>query len=187
MAGKRKTEKPKKEVKPKMAKTEEKPTRQKRIPARLKVWKGTQADLSLFLGITENSVRDLRSKGVFAYDDDGQLDLSKCVCSYVRWVKDAQKRREVKTGKSALDEELIVWKIEKAKMAIRDFRLQRYREVALEVLAALRKTAENLKQECKLVPRLTEVIDSFINAIGSVDIDSIAYSVEGEDSEDDED
>jgi hypothetical protein len=185
MAGKRKTEKPKTEAKPKMAKTE-KPTIQKRIPARLKVWKGTQADLSLFLGITENSVRDLRSKGVFAYDDDGQLDLAKCVSAYVKWLKDAPKRKPVKSGKSALDEELTIWKIEKAKMAIRDFRLQRYREVALAVLAALRKTAENLKQECKLVPRLTEAIDAFITAIGAVDVDSIAYSVEGEDSEDDD-
>ena len=144
----------------------------------------SQTELGYILGLATANISPMVQAGVMAKDADGRFNLRDAVSGYCKRMRD----RKEGNGKSKTDLELehIALKNEKLREQLRTWRMQRDREVGLAIIQSLRTTMNRLKDECKLVPAICEVIDGFIDAIDKVDIESISYEIEGETDDDDE-
>lgn len=144
----------------------------------------SQAELATLLGLATANITPMVQQGTMVKDADGRFNLLESVSGYVK------RMRERKSGagsKSDLDAELQYWKIEKAKNAVRDFRMNRDREVCLAVLSALTNAMAELKKELGGDPGVGRAIDRFIERVNSVDVDGVSYLVEGDGDEDEDD
>jgi len=143
----------------------------------------TQTELGYILGIATANISPMVQAGVMTKDADGRFNLRDAVSGYCKRMRD----RKEGNGKSKTDLELehIALKNEKLREQLRSWRMQRDREVGLAIIQSLRTTMNQLKDECKLVPAICEVIDGFIDAIEKVDITEISYEIEGENDDDD--
>ena len=142
----------------------------------------SQTELGYILGIATANISPMVQAGVMVKDADGRFNLRDSVSGYCR------RMRERKSGdsKSELELENIALKNEKLKEQLRSWRMQRDREVGLAIIQSLRSTMNRLKDECKLVPAICEVIDGMVDAIEKVDITEISYEIEGETDDDEE-
>lgn len=143
-----------------------------------------QTELGYILGIATANISPMVQSGIMTKDADGRFNLRDAVSGYCKRMRD----RKEGNGKSKTDLELehIALKNEKLREQLRTWRMQRDREVGLAIIQSLRTTMNRLKDECKLVPAICEVIDGFIDAIEKVDVTEISYEIEGENDDDDE-
>lgn len=144
----------------------------------------SQTELGYIIGLATANISPMVQAGVMTKDADGRFNLRDAVSGYCKRMRD----RKEGNGKSKTDLELenIALKNEKLKEQLRSWRMQRDREVGLAIIQSLRTTMNRLKDECKLVPAISEVIDGFIDAIDKVDITEISYEIEGETDDDEE-
>ena len=142
----------------------------------------TQTDLAYCLGITTANITGFIQNGMMKKNANGRMNLVECISTYCKSLRE----RKAGTGKTDLELENLALKNEKLKESLRSWRLQRDREVAMAILEAQRNAMQRLREECKLVPALCQVIDGMIECINRVDVDNISYTVEGETEEDGE-
>ena len=147
-------------------------------------WIGIQSDLADFLNLSDSQTNALKRKGLYEPDENGEFDVMVAVRQYVT---ELRSRKSGTGSKSDLDAELQYWKIEKAKNSVRDFRMNRDREVCLAVLSALTNAMAELKKELGSDPGVGRAIDRFIERINAVDVDGVSYLIEGEGDEDEDD
>ena len=147
-------------------------------------WIGIQSDLADFLNLSDSQTNALKRKGLYEPDENGEFDIMVAVRKYVT---ELRSRKSGTGSKSDLDAELQYWKIEKAKNAVRDFRMNRDREVCLAVLSALTNAMNELRGELEANPGVSKAIDRFIERINSVDVDGVSYLIEGDADDDEED
>lgn len=140
----------------------------------------TQTDLAYCLGITTANITGFIQNGLLHKNSNGRMNLVECVSTYCKSLRE----RKAGTGKSDLELENLALKNEKLKESLRTWRMQRDREVAMAILDAQRNAMQRLRDECKLVPALCQVIDGMIDCINRVDVENISYTVEGETDED---
>ena len=77
--------------------------------------------------------------------------------------------------------------MENIKARNRDWRMQRDREVALEIIRSLTTAMTDFREKAAMNPGLVVAIDELLGKIGSVNVDSVSIAVEGdEDDNDDE-
>jgi len=141
----------------------------------------SQTDLAYCLGITTANITGFIQNGLLKKNANGKMDLVECVSTYCKSLRE----RKAGTGKTDLELENLALKNEKIKEALRSWRMQRDREVAMAILDAQRNAMLKLREECKLVPALVEVIDGMLSNIDKTDVADICYTVEGE-TEDEE-
>jgi hypothetical protein len=124
----------------------------------------------------------MKLNGNLVPDADGRFNLKDAVSSYCK------RMREKRSGdsKSELELEQVALKNEKIREQLKSWRMQRDREIGLEILQGITTAMTELKDECKLVPRLPEAIDKFIARVNEIDIEQISYKIEGENEDDDE-
>ena len=143
----------------------------------------SQTELATILGIASSNITPLLQNGSLVKLGDGRLNLRDSVSGYCKRLRE---RKEGAGSKTDLELEHIALKNEKLREQLRSWRMQRDREVGLAIIQALRSTMNRLKDECKLVPAICEVIDGMVDAIEKVDIESISYEIEGEVDDDEE-
>lgn len=143
----------------------------------------TQADLASILGIATSNITPMVQAGLMVKDENGRFNLRDTVSGYCKRIKD---RKEGKASKSDIETETSAWKLDNIKQKNRDWRMQRDREVALEITRTLTNAMTELREKAKMNPALVEEIDRMLEAIGSVNVDSVSLAVEGEDTEDEE-
>jgi len=141
-------------------------------------------ELGYIVGLATANINPMVQAGVITKDADGRFNLRDTVSAYCKRMRE----RSQGSGKNKTDLELehIALKNEKIREQLKSWRMQRDREVGLAIIQSLRTTMNRLKDECKLVPAICEVIDGFIDAIDKVDIESISYEIEGETDDDEE-
>lgn len=147
-------------------------------------WIGIQSDLADFLNLSDSQTNALKRKGLYEPDENGEFDVMVAVRQYVT---ELRSRKSGTGSKSDLDAELQYWKIEKAKNSVRDFRMNRDREVCLAVLNVLTNAMAELKKELGSDPGVGRAIDRFIERVNAVDVDGVSYLIEGEGDEDEDD
>ena len=141
-------------------------------------------ELAYILGLASGNITVMVQNGAVVKDADGRVNLRDTVSSYCRRMR--ERKEGPGASKTSLELENIALKNEKLKEQLRSWRMQRDREVGLAIMQALRTAMDRLKDECKLVPAICEVIDGMLDAIDQVDLDGISYEVEGESEEDEE-
>ena len=170
----------------KIDKTEKKPkkttAKNKTNSLDIKTLEVSQTDLAYCLGITTANITGFLQNGLLKKNANGKMDLVESVSTYCKSLRE----RKAGTGKSDLELENLALKNEKLKESLRTWRMQRDREVAMAILEAQRNAMNKLRDQCNLVPALTQVIDGMINCINKVDIDNISYTVEGENEDGEE-
>ena len=149
---------------------------------KIKELEGTGADVAYLIGVTSANITQLEQTNTIHRLDNGMFNLVDSVSSYCRALRD----RKQGNSKTDLELENLALKNEKLKEALRSWRMQRDREVAMAILEAQRNAMQRLREECKLVPALVQVIDGMMECINSVDVEQISYIVEGENEEEDE-
>ena len=141
-------------------------------------------ELAELLGLTLPNITAMRSNGNIVPDEEGRYNLKEAVFGYCK------RMREKKVGdgasKSELELENMALKNEKLKTSLRTWRVQRDREIGLAIIQGMVSVMTDLKEQCKLVPKLPEAIDDMIKAIQEIDMEQISYLVEGETEEEDE-
>jgi len=138
------------------------------------------------LGVMSTTVTQLAQQGILRPDTDtGYYPAMEGVASYISKLR--QELKEAKKAKHSQDDELTFWKTEKTKQQVKSWRQSRDREIALQVLAAIRNAINALKDSCRQHPDLLPAIEDAIKAIDTVDLDRVSDIVEGDtDTEDDD-
>lgn len=155
-------------------------------PARLDLDRLTvsKAEMAHIIGVAATNIQQFLQQGAMTADEDGRLNLRDNVREY------CQRMRERKSGdsrsKSDIETETAVWKLENIKIKNRDWRMQRDRECALEITRTLTNAMMELREQAKLNPALVEAFTKMIEAIGQINVDTIALAVEGEEEETEE-
>ena len=133
------------------------------------------------IGVAATNIQQFLQQGAMTANEDGRLNLRDNVREY------CQRMRERKAGdsrsKSDIETETAVWKLENIKIKNRDWRMQRDRECALEITRTLANAMMELREQAKLNPALVEAFTKMIEAIGQINVDTIALAVEGEEEE----
>ena len=141
-------------------------------------------ELAYILGIATSNITVQVQNGGMVPDEDGRFNIRDTVSAYCR------KWRDKKAGdgksKSDIEIETSAWKLDNLKQKNRDWRMQRDREVALEITRTLTNAMNELREKAKMNPALVEEIDRMLESIASVNVDSVSLAVEGEDTEDEE-
>lgn len=167
----------------KAATTKKRATAKAKTPPRLDLDRLTvsKTEMAHILGLAAANITALIQNGGMTEDEDGRLNLRDNVREY------CQRMRERKAGdgrsKSDIETETAVWKLENIKIKNRDWRMQRDRECALEITRTLANAMMELREQAKMNPALVEAFTKMIEAIGQVNIDTIALAVEGEEDE----
>ena len=141
--------------------------------------------LGYVLGVASTGIEQIAQQGILKRDADGHYSLLENVAAYI--VKLRQDIKEAKRIKNSRDDELQFWKTEKVKQQVKSWRLERDREISLQILAALRNSINALRDKCKDHADMAPAFDNLLSAIDTIDIDRISDIVEGDaDTEDDE-
>lgn len=143
----------------------------------------TQADLASILGIATSNITPMVQAGLMVKDEDGRFNLRDAVSGYCKRMKD---RKEGKQSKSDIDTETAKWKLQNLVAKNRDWRMNRDRQIATEILNKLAGAMMNFREQAKMNPALVTAIDEMLSGIGSVNVDEIPSIIEGGDEEDDE-
>ena len=133
-----------------------------------------------FLGVSRNAVALWRKAGIIAPDNDERYNLRDVARAYIARLK----ARTGADGEEKLDDTLKFWKIERAKQAVRSWRLQRDREVALVILQRLASKVADLRSAIEGGEDVRRAIDALLDGIADEQAEDIAYTVEGDETED---
>lgn len=164
------------------SKIEKKPRKKATKSLDIKALEVTQTDLAYCLGITTANITGFLQNGLLKKNANGKMDLVESVSTYCRSLRE----RKAGSNKTSIDEETAKWKLQNIKIKNRDWRMQRDRMVATEILKTLSESMGELRELAKLNPALCDEIDAIVSRIGRIDVDSISLAVEGDDEEDDE-
>ena len=143
---------------------------------------GTVSDIAYLIGVTTPNINQLLQSGVMRKNDDGTMNYVDNVSSYCR----AMRERKAGSSKTDIDKELSMWKLLNLKQKNRDWRMQRDRMVATEILRVLANSMGEIRELVKFNPALADEFDAVIARIGSIDVDDISLAVEGDEEEDEE-
>ena len=135
-----------------------------------------------FLGVSRNAVALWRKAGIIAPDNDERYNLRDVARAYIARLK----ARTGADGEEKLDDALKFWKIERAKQAVRSWRLQRDREVALVILQRLASKVADLRSAIEGGEDVRRAIDALLDGIADEPAEDIAYTVEGDETGEDE-
>ena len=128
-----------------------------------------------FLGLVRGTLTHWKNAGIIEPDEDGKYNLRDVAREYIS-------RLKKKGGnESSLDDTLKFWKIERAKQAVRSWRLQRDREVALVILQRLASKVADLRSAIEDGGDVRRAIDALLDGIADEPAEDIAYTVEGDD------
>ena len=145
----------------------------------------TQADMAYVLGVTAPNVLGLTQSGSLTRGDDGLYDLVTNVSGYCRALRERKTGGASTGSKSSIDVETAKWKLENIKSRNRDWRMQRDREVALEIIRSLTTAMTDFREKAAMNPGLVAAIDEMLGRIGSVNVDSVSIAVEGDEDDND--
>jgi len=143
---------------------------------------GTASDIAYLVGLSTPNITQLLQSGVMKRSESGKFNFVECVSSYCRSMRNRKSGNE----KSELEIELSAWKLQNLKLRNRDWRMQRDRMVATEILKSLSEAVGGLREKAKMNPALCEEIDQLLSCIGRIDVEGISLAVEGDETEDDE-
>ena len=146
----------------------------------------SQAELAAILGIATSNVTPMVQAGLMVKDSDGRFNLRDSVSGYCKRMRERKGGLASPGSKSELDVETARWKLENIKAKNRDWRMQRDREVALEIIRSLTTAMTDFREQAKMNPGLVDAIDELLGRIGSVNVDSVSIAVEGEVDDDDD-
>ncbi len=141
-------------------------------------------ELGCILGVTSPSITQAVQSGTLAKNADGRFNIRDAVSSYCKRLRELKKTAQ--KSKSDIEQETLEWKLDLIKQKSRDWRMQRDRECALEILHSLATAVGELKEEAKMNPALCDAFDRLLSKIEAVNVDSISLAVEGEEEEEDE-
>ena len=141
-------------------------------------------ELGYILGLATSNINNMVQNGNAVKDDDGRFNLRDTVSAYCKRLRD--KKAGDSRSKTDIEIETSAWKLDNLKQKNRDWRMQRDREVALEITRTLTNAMNELREKAKMNPALVEEIDRMLESIASVNVDSVSLAVEGEDTEDEE-
>ncbi len=142
------------------------------------------SELAQIFGVAQTNLTKMEKSGVLTKDEDGFYNLRDNVSAYMK--RQRELRQSVGRTKSDIETETAQWKLDLIKQKSRDWRMQRDRECALEILHALANAVSELKEEAKMNPALVDAFDHVLSKIEAVNVDSISLAVEGEEEEEDE-
>ena len=142
----------------------------------------TQTDIAFVIGVTTANIIQLLQSGTMEKNENGKFDLVKNVASYCRALRDRKKE----SNKSEIELETAQYKLLNLKIKNRDWRMQRDRLIATEILKALTEAVGSLREKAKMNPALCDEFDNVLAQIGKIDVDSISLLVEGDEEEEDE-
>jgi hypothetical protein len=165
-------------------KTVKKTVRKKAEKLDLDTFTVSATELGYILGLATSNINNMVQNGNAVKDADGKFNLRDTVSGYCKRLRD--KKAGDGKSKTDIDIETSAWKLDNIKQKNRDWRMQRDREVALEITRTLTNAMNELREKAKMNPALVEEIDRMLEAIASVNVDSVSLAVEGEDTEDEE-
>lgn len=149
----------------------------------IKTLRVSLTDIGYMLGMTTSAAGHLAQSQTIVADPDGKYPLMSTVSKYCKALRE---KKADKPSKNSIDVELSIWKLQNLKMKNRDWRQQRDREVALEIVRTLNNAMLELREQAKMNPALVDAFDKMIESIGRINIDSISLAVEGNEEDDDE-
>ena len=135
------------------------------------------SEIASWLGMAPSAVYGLKQKGGVV-ERNGGYELKKSVLAYISYLK---KRQDEKAA--AQDDELKFWKIEKAKEAVRSWRMGRDRQVCVAVLDRLRSAVAELRTAAQGHADVVKALGRLAGAIEDIAPEDIFYTVEGEDND----
>ena len=138
------------------------------------------ADLARWFGVSAQAIQQMITAGRLTRGVDGKFDLQQSVRGYIAELKARQER-----SANSIDKETAYWKLQNIKQKNRDWRIQRDRMVATEIVKALTSTLQGLRTVARDYPDVIAAIDAAIAAAGEVDVDLVSMAVEG-DAEDED-
>lgn len=139
----------------------------------------TQTDLAYCLGITTANITGFIQTGLMKKNSNGRMNMVECVSAYCKSLRD----RKSGQSKNSVEIETALWKLDNLKQKNRDWRTQRDREIAVEILHVLSNAMNDLREQAKLNPALVEAIDVMIAEIGSVNVENVSMIVEGDEDD----
>ena len=140
----------------------------------------TATELSRWLGISISQIGQMRNQGKMEQGEDGLYDLRVEVGKYIAFLKERRGERAA----NSVEAETAYWKLQNLKQKNRDWRLQRDRLIATEIVRSLSARLSDLRTACRDCPEAVAAMDALIAAAGNVDVELTAMAVEGEDEED---
>ena len=143
----------------------------------------SQTELAYIIGLQSANITSLIQNGSLKKDTDGRLNLRDAVSGYVKRLRE---RKEGARSKSDIDTETAVWKLQNLKIKNRDWRIQRDRFIAMEILSSLGSAMVELREAVKGDAQTVRAVDKMIKAIDAISPDDIALKVEGEDDEEED-
>ena len=142
-----------------------------------------QPELATILGLATPNITAMVQNGNLVKDSDGRFNLRDSVSGYCKRLRE---RKGGSRSKSDIEIETANWKLDVIKQKSRDWRMQRDRECALEILHSLANAVSELKEEAKMNPALVEAFDRILSKIDSVSVDGIALAIEGDEEEEED-
>lgn len=140
------------------------------------------SEIAYVIGVTTAAITQMEQTNTIHRNEDGTFNLVDAVSSYCRALRDRKKE----SNKSEIELETAQYKLLNLKIKNRDWRMQRDRLIATEVLKALTEAVGGLREKAKMNPALCEEFDHVLSQIGRIDVDSISLLVEGDEEEEDE-
>ena len=152
-------------------------------PPRLDLDKVTvsKTEMAHILGLAAANITALIQNGGMTETEDGRLNLRDNVREYCQRMR--ERKATDSRSKSDIETETAAWKLENIKLKNKEWRMQRDRECALEITRTLTNAMLELREQAKLNPALVEAFTRMIEAIGQINVDTIALAVEGEEDE----
>lgn len=142
-----------------------------------------QPELATILGLATPNITAMIQNGNLVKDSDGRFNLRDSVSGYCKRLRE---RKGGVRSKTDIDTETAKLKLDNLRIKNRDWRMQRDRQVATEILSKLAGAMMTFRDMAKLNPALVDAIDELVSSIQAVNVDDIAVIIEGEDEEDDD-
>lgn len=139
----------------------------------------SSSELADFIAISNSNISSLVSTGIFSKTDTGEYDLRECVRAYIKNLRERKKGN----GKTDIDTELNFWKLQNAKSRNNEWRIAYGKSLATEIITGLSNAIMTLKSKAKDNIEIANIMDDFLNEIGTVSIDRAVLAVENMDDD----
>lgn len=134
------------------------------------------SDLSYWLNLSLTAVQSMRTAGKITPDKNGKYDVQEVVRNYIAELK---MRRDKTENATTIENETAYWKLQNIKQKNRDWRLQRDRLIATEIVKGITAELGHLRDVAGDCEAVVKAIDAAIEGIGSVDVELVSMAVEG--------
>ena len=139
------------------------------------------SELAQWLGVSLSAISNMRLNGRIEQGEDTLYDLQDSVLAYIAELKTRKEKREG----TSIEQETSFWKLQNLKQKNRDWRIERDRLIASEIIKALSNAMQALKTTAANHKDVVEAIDGILSGLGNVDVDLLSMAIEG-DADDEE-